>query len=111
MEAMRVNTVQECLQQTTKMLQVSEEKQNVQIKKLEKTLDDYKTEYSTSKMQILEMLTTMRQEQKDNHMCYLKETKSIRETTHTSIPNSQESISFELVPSTSAPIEVIVSSF
>ena len=42
-------------------------------------------------MKILEMLTKMRQEQKDNHVSYLKETKAIRDSTHTSISTPHDS--------------------
>ena len=92
MEEIRVNTIQECLQQTTKMIAASEKKQTEQIQNLEHSIEAYKTEFSTSTMQIMEMLSTMRREQKDNHISYLKETKSLRESAHTSTPTSQNSI-------------------
>ena len=62
MEEIRVNTIQECLQQTTKMIAASEKKQTEQIQNLEHSIEAYKTGFSTSTMQIMEMLSTMRRE-------------------------------------------------
>ena len=43
-------------------------------------------------MQIIDMLSTMRREQKENHISYLKETKSLRDSAQMSINTDQSAL-------------------
>ena len=92
MEEIRENIITECLQKTTQMIAESEEKQSAQIQNLTKSLEVYKTEFTNSTMQIIDMLSTMRREQQDNHISYLKETKSLRDSAHMSTPTDKDSL-------------------
>ena len=103
MEEIRISTINECIQQTTNMIEASEKKQNEQMNKIEQTLETHKSEYTTSTAQIIEMLSMMRNEQHENHISHLNATQSLRNSPNEISQNSQLQIRSPFPLNTSSP--------